>query len=402
MISFLLTIFGAFVCAGLYFRIKSMENHELYAFSGAALTAAVLCISGLPPQKWIFSIAFTGAAFSVYYFSPLRAALKRYTAAACVIIIISFILTGCSSAPVFMPAIKEEIKLTFTPSCIAVSAKDELYIGAENSGFVSVYSLREQKEIKKIKCGRYPSDIVIKGDMIYITGKLDDTLTAYNAVTGESSVMKVQGKTPLAVAVNPEQARAYTANSGSSNVSIIDLEQLSVIGKVDTGKWPSDVLLSSEGDKLYTACKYTNTIQVIDALKGKNLFTKIETGVSPVKLLPFGRRLVAVIHEWEYAFNHKSSVIFFDTESYTVMSSIITDGGIFDAAASKSRKYIYLSVPLKDKIIFVDAVKKIKTAEIYIKNSLPKALAVSRNGALLFAASQGSKRITVIKVNDLI
>ena len=302
MISILGMLFIVSFCVSLYFRIKSLEPHELYGFAVSAILASVLLVLILPPPQWIFSLAFTGAAFSYYFFSRKPGSSALQAGAVCAIITVSFLLSGCSSRPNVLPVIKEEIKLGFTPTALAVSARDELYIGAENRSFVSVYGLREKKELKKISCGRSPSDIVIKGDMVYITGKLDETLTVYNSVTGGTYTLKVQGRTPLSVAVNPEQTRAYTANSGGSNVSIIDLEKREVAGKVETGKWPSDVLLSSDGKKLYAACKYTNTIQVIDPEKGKNLFTKIETGVSPLKLLPFGRRLVAVIHEWVHQY----------------------------------------------------------------------------------------------------
>ncbi len=390
-------------CAVIFFRAAGLRVYEFYFALAASILVSVFAFLNMPAPAALCTALFCGAAF-IYYSLPRGndAGFVKHASAAAAVVLLAFLLSGCGNGPVIMPVIKEEIRLGFVPSALAVSSKDELYIGNERAAHVVVYNYREKKEIKKIRCGNAPSDIVISGDMVYITGRLDNTLTVYNSLTGESSVINVQGRSPSAVAVSGDRLKAYTANSGGSSVSVIDLEAGKAAGTIETGRWPSDVLLSPDGRKLYVACKYTNTIQVIDAERQRNLFTKIETGVSPVKLLQLNKRIVAVIHEWEYSFNNKSSMILFDTENYTVVSSIVTDGGIFDGALSKSKKYIYLSVPLKDRVIFIDAAGKDKKAEIFIKNSTPKALALSKNGQLLFAASQGSKRITVIKVNDLI
>lgn len=403
MSSVLLFICVGCICAVVFFRSAGLRVHEFY-FVLAAVILAVLCaFMNMPVVAAVCVTAFCGAAFACYLFSGKNdAGLARNASVAAVSVVLAFMLAGCSAGPVIMPAIKEEIKLGFIPSALAVSNKGELYIGNERASHVVVYDYRGKEEIKKIPCGNHPSDIAINGDMVYITGRMDNTLTVYNSLTGESAVIKVQGRSPSAVAVSGDGLKAYTANSGSNTVSVIDLKEGRVTGTIETGKWPSDVLLSPDGRKLYVACKYTNTIQVIDTEKQRILFTEVETGVSPVRLLQLNKRVVAVIHEWEYSFNNKSSMIFFDTENYTVISSIVTDGGIFGGALSKTRDYIYLSVPLKDKVIFIDVAGKEKKAEIFMKNSTPKALAVSKNGQLLFAASQGSRRITVIKVNGLI
>jgi len=129
------------------------------------------------------------------------------------------------------------------------------------------------------------------------------------------------------------------------------------------------------------------------------LFTKIDAGVSPVQLVPLGSGRIAIINEWEYSFNQKSSILLFDTGDYSIKSAIGTEGGIEHAVLSKSRKFMYVSVPLKDKVIFIDMEKGRVDHSIYLRNAVPKWLALSRDGSELYVSAPNAGRIYTIELN---
>ncbi len=72
------------------------------------------------------------------------------------------------------------------------------------------------------------------------------------------------GQDPRSVAVHPSLARAYVANSGSENVSVVNLTTGNVSSQIPVGSEPSAVALSPNGTRLYVANSSSNTLSVID------------------------------------------------------------------------------------------------------------------------------------------
>ena len=247
-----------------------------------------------------------------------------------------------------------------------------------------------------------PVDIIKAGHKLYIANKRSNNITVYNTITDESYNINTRGIHPSAVSYNRVKDVLYAANMGSSNVAVIDMKQNKVTEKIPTGKWPSDLYLTPDNKYLYVSCQYTNTVELIDAMKQKHLFTKIDTGISPVRLVPLNKRHIAIINEWEYAFNHQSTIIIFDTDEYTLKTSIRVDGGIYDGMLSKSKKYLYVSVPLKDKLLFIDIKKRQKVYEMNFENDTPKWIDLSADGKTLYITGQHTKKLIMLEVNDLL
>jgi hypothetical protein len=122
----------------------------------------------------------------------------------------------------------------------------------------------------------------------------------------------------------------------------------------------------------------------------------VQTGISPTKILPLNNKELAILNEWEYVFNLKSTIIIFDMYNYKINDSIKVDGGIFDGTLSKSKKYIYVSVPAKDKILFVNIKSKQKVHELNLEDDIPRYLAISEDGKQLFISAQNSKKLIII------
>jgi len=176
-----------------------------------------------------------------------------------------------------------------------------------------------------------------------------------------------------------------------------------VTGRIESGKWPSALFLSPDGKYLYITCKYTNTIEVAETEKRQIVFTRAQTGTSPVALLQMNKRELAVVNEWEYSYNGKGSVTVFDMAQYRITDSIIVPGGPSGGAVSRSKRHIFLSIPLKDEVVSVNV--KTGQAEYTIKldaGTLPGNMAFSKDGRKLFVASRKENKLMVIQVNGLI
>ncbi|MCX8093367.1 MAG: beta-propeller fold lactonase family protein [Candidatus Goldbacteria bacterium] len=319
-----------------------------------------------------------------------------------IIIISIFIFSGCKTKEKIMPQIEKNLKLTFIPTDIAVTDGGKILIGSERENKIYIVDMVSGKTKKVINSGINPVEILIKNNFVYSANKTSSNVTIYNLLNGETINLPSGGQHPSALEFNAIKKVLYVANIGSSNISIIDIDKKEIKDKISTEKWPADILLTKNNKFLYVACKYTNVIQLLDAEKGRCLFTKIDAGVSPAQLIELDKFNIAIINEWEYSFNQQSTINVFDTRDYKLKYNILVDGGIFRGVLSKSKKYLYITVPLKDKIIFVDIKKKKKIFEITKKESGPRFINISPDGNYIFISCQTSKEVTVIRVNDLL
>jgi YVTN family beta-propeller protein len=255
-----------------------------------------------------------------------------------------------------------------------------------------------------ISTGYMPVDMFINSNKLYTANKSSNTVTIHNLETGKGVNIDSKGAYPCSLAINQQKNRLYVANLGSNDVSVIDLgaPTINVVKRIPVGKWPSDLYLSPDNRYLYVCCKYTNTIQVIDAEKEQPVFTKVDTGISPSKMVPLSNRDIAIINEWEYAFNHQSTIIVFDRINYSLEYDIMVEGGIFDAVLSRSKKYMYITVPLKVKVVFVDMKKRQTVYELVFKDDTPRWLALSADKKTLYVACQHTQKIFTISLNGML
>jgi YVTN family beta-propeller protein len=245
-------------------------------------------------------------------------------------------------------------------------------------------------------------DILIDGKFLYTANKASDDITVYDMETKQKKDIKSGGAGPVALSIYPEKKKLYAANITSSNVSVIDLNALTVEAKIETGKWPSYLYLAPDKKYLYVTCQYTNTIELIDTEKERNVLVTIPVGTSPVSIIPIGGKNLAIVHEWEYAFNNQSNIVIINRANYSVVKSILIDGGVYSGEMSKSKRYMFLTVPAKDKIIFMDIKNGEKVFEIQFKDDFPKWLALSPNGKTLYISAQHAQKIIIVKTNGLI
>jgi|GEM_PF-6171451 len=310
---------------------------------------------------------------------------------------ISF-FTGC--APSIVPASLSgrAVSTGFIPSRLIA---DENTVYAARLGGTDVYAINPSgsEVAARFTAGRNVTFMILNQGALYTANKLSSSVSVINISTGKSSEIKTDLYT-AALALDTENATLYAANMGESSVSVIDIATLKVKGKINTGKWPSSLYFDKKRKHLFIACKYTNTLEIFDARKGQMVFTEAHTGISPVAVLPVNGGL-AVLNEWEYAVNGKGRLTLFDTDGYTVSKSIPVAGGISGGAVSKSGRYVYACVPLKDKVCVVDVLKGLVAAEINMPGFMPSMCAVSKDGARVYVGGLRQSSLEIINTNGM-
>lgn len=324
---------------------------------------------------------------------------KEYIIFLFAVILLLVFSTGCKNIKINYPLYKNEIKLEFTPGSIIAVDKNTIIIAHLNGNKAYFYDVENLKEIKAIRTGQSPVKLKIFDKKIFAVNNLGNSITIYDPNNETNENISCGGLYPSSIEFNKWKNLLYVSNMGSDNIAVIDLNTGVLKNKIKVGKWPADIYFSQE-KYLYVCCKYTNTIEIIDAEKEQHIFTKVHTGISPTQIIPISKKELAILNEWEYVFNYKSTIVLFNKVNYKVNESIKVDGGIFYGVVSKSQRYLIISVPVKDKVIFVDIKARKKIHELNLEDDTPRYLALSEDGKQLFISAQNSKKIIVVDLKD--
>lgn len=85
------------------------------------------------------------------------------------------------------------------------------------------------------------------------------------------------------VAVTPDGTRAFTANIGSDNVTVIDLTEMKVVAQIMTGDEAEGIDVSPDGKEVWVSNRREHSISIIDVATLKVL-QKIDCGRMPIRL----------------------------------------------------------------------------------------------------------------------
>jgi YVTN family beta-propeller protein len=168
---------------------------------------------------------------------------------------------------------------------------------------ISVIDVPARRKYADISLGEYHRPHGIDLDpatgRLAVTTELPDQLLLIDPVN--RSVLKpfaTKGKTSHMVRFGPGGQWAYVSNSGSSNISAIQLKT-GEVKLIPTGNRPEGSILSKDGKELYVCNREDASITVIDTAR-QSVVATIPTGKGPVRiaLTPDGKTLVyALMHD---------------------------------------------------------------------------------------------------------
>jgi DNA-binding beta-propeller fold protein YncE len=91
-----------------------------------------------------------------------------------------------------------------------------------------------------------------------------NTVTAFDAATGEVRCSATIGKRPIGVAVPRHTGKVYTADERSNQLTVLSKRDCSVRGQIPMGAFPHHVMPSKDGRLLYVGEYGTNKVGVVD------------------------------------------------------------------------------------------------------------------------------------------
>ncbi|MBN2369548.1 MAG: beta-propeller fold lactonase family protein [Vicinamibacteria bacterium] len=275
-----------------------------------------------------------------------------------------------------------------TPRHLAVRPDGaEVWIACEASDSLIIVDVKKRLKTAEIKVGGQPHDVAFEpdGKRAFVSNRLDDSVSAIDVACRKVTATIAVGDEPHGLVVNKSGALLFVLNSASEDISVIDLEELRELRRLKASRFPWSLALSPDGRRIVA----TNTLSklvpfrqpsvseltVIDAEKGR-IADRLEAPganlLQGVDWHPSGRFALFTLNR---------------TKNLVPMTRIhqgwtITNGlGV--AWADGRVDQVLLDEP---NWYFADA----------------SDVAITPDGRLAFATSQGTNRVAVVDVERLI
>lgn len=217
---------------------------------------------------------------------------------------------------------------------------------------LTVIDLATRKATATIQLGneRRPHGIAIlpsTGELIVTTENPSGLLRIHP--TSHKIVRKydVQGKGPHMVMLGPGARTAWTSNSDSGDISVIDLATAAVLARFPTGRNPQGAVLSHDSRTVYLTTTGSNKIVIADSNTYKPT-GEIATGDGPARiaLTPDGKTLV-------YNLQTGEGVGFADAAEKRELARVRLPGRPLSLILSRDGKLAYLGIQDADKVVAV-------------------------------------------------
>ena len=181
----------------------------------------------------------------------------------------------------------EEIRVGDYPTRLEITRDGErLFVLNYWEGTIMEVDLIKREVAKTIKVGNYPKDFALSkgGDFAYITLEKDDTVNIVDLKKGVVAGIIPVGSEPWGIFVDPTNDRiGYVANSHENTVSQVDFLECREVQRFYVEGYPTDIMVSPDGNFLFLAHGMGGYVSVIDALNGE-IVEEIRTGLFPASL----------------------------------------------------------------------------------------------------------------------
>ncbi|HEY6491375.1 MAG: YncE family protein [Terracidiphilus sp.] len=140
--------------------------------------------------------------------------------------------------------------------------------GAGNT--VSIYDVVNVRLDREVQVGINPLAVVAsptRNEVYVLNAGAEGTQGSVTILNAEKNTIAATipvRRRPLALAVDPDGAFAYVANSVSNNVSVLDLKARREVGAIGTGEEPAAVRVAPDGKTLVVANRRGNSVSLID------------------------------------------------------------------------------------------------------------------------------------------
>lgn len=214
---------------------------------------------------------------------------------------------------------------------------------------VSIFDKESLKEIKSIRTGPKPNDILLIKDKILTICGESNSLEIYDLEEERKSIEIPTGSWPHSIEYLDSNEILFISNLEDHCITIISNESYEVIGRLETPEYPTKVRLSKDKKFLYVCESYlgSDLDGFLDIFSTNNLkrVNRVKVGAAPVDL--------ADDDNYIYISNFTDGTITIVNKDSSKVEKTLYVGGM-PKGIIKFDKYIYVSDYLKNRVIILE------------------------------------------------
>lgn len=254
------------------------------------------------------------------------------------------------------------------------------------------------KAAVRLRCINWHEKILsgLKSDREYVFVAMGvcDSVLAIDTITHEvAAAVKIDGKFPHGIAVTPDRKYIYAANQQSDDLTVISVDGFRVVKTIAVDDFPSDVVPSMDGRKLFTANFKGGTVQVVDLST-----QRVERTISSRRATHFG---VVPNGRWIYLTNwDENMVTILNGRAEKVLKTLTMAENPNHITVSRDSKLVFVTNYSSDTLTVVDAEAGVTLKTIKVGHH-PMAPAITPDGRWLYVTNIDSGTVSVIDVERL-
>ncbi|MGR9087312.1 MAG: beta-propeller fold lactonase family protein [Gammaproteobacteria bacterium] len=281
-----------------------------------------------------------------------------------------------------------------------VNAQINAYVSLGVSNTVKVIDIATNTVTATINVGSEPRGVAITPDgaRVYVANTESDNVSVINTTTNTVIATIGVGDAPVDIAVTPDGAQAYVSNAGSDNVSIINTGNNTVTATVVVGDNPTRLAITPNGARVYVANGLSDTVSVI-ATSNNTVLATIPVGTAAVDDNPVG---VAITPNgtWVYVTNAFSDTVSVIATSSNTETGTISVGDLpNEIAITPDGSRAYVGNSLDDNVSVINTFDNTVIATIGV-GTYPSGIAFTPDGARAYVTNNNSDNISVIDTSN--
>ncbi len=226
---------------------------------------------------------------------------------------------------------------------------DEIITANNYSDSISIFSLDTFEEVRNIKIGPKPNDLVKVRDQVYTICGEANAVVAYDLNQNRMLWELKTGNWPHSIDYCDNKELLFVSNLEENCTKVINLENYQIVKTLLTPEYPTKVKVSNDNKSIYICESYLgsddNGYLDIFSIETFNRVARIKVGTSPIDL--FEDELNIYVSNFT-----EGSISIVDKNMFKVVKTIYI-GGMPKGILKKDNK-IYIGDYLKGRLIVVE------------------------------------------------
>ena len=295
---------------------------------------------------------------------------------------------------------------------ISLSGSPILFVALRDEDVVAAIDMGPGEEVARIPTGSDPLSVLMTPDQRYLfvantggsEGTSENRVTVIETATHQVAANIEVDNAPLDLALSADGQLVYVTNSQSKSISVIEVASLTVRNRirVPVARGPYGVAVHPDGKRLYVTDIDGNQVLVVDTARRATV-GRIDVIEEPRSLVisADGKRLY--VSGGDFGDDGGGGIAVVDTESESVVTTILIDAGIFRLALSPDGSWLYGTDRSNAQLVVVDVAQNrvVNTVKVLPEGEETRDLYVSRDGSQIYVANQESNDLVIFDAESL-